>query len=235
MTRFSPVRAGRVDVEGNEVLFTPDFGEVPASIEYRRDVEVVHYGKRIAYHGTREALIDLGVNPKRLKVSKTTPFRQGQCIESFGPPIHLSAAATHCVSGDGPEVTLLTPRRCYWDARLQPDGTILYRDDTELAECERRELEEIRRYSEQDRSERDRPTRLSFCDSMLDALVGSADGRHPYYPDALPTESLARVRDHAAAILREVRHAARLCTDAPSSKAARPSHLRLVVDNEVHT
>jgi hypothetical protein len=137
MNRFSPVRAGRVDVEGNEVLFTPDFGEVPERIEYRYDVEVAHYAKRIAYHGTIEALIALGIPKKRLKFSKTTPLRQGQSLESFG--------------------------RCEWDARLQPDGTVLYRDDTELAERARRKLtesarqehkrwvsEEAARYSEQD-------------------------------------------------------------------------------------
>jgi hypothetical protein len=225
MNRFSPVRAGRVDVEGNEVLFTPDFGEVPASIEYRRDVEVAHYGKRITYHGTREALIDLGVNPKRLKVSKATPFRQGQCIESFGPPIHLRAAATHCVFGDGPEVTLLTPRRCYWDARLQPDGTILYRDDTELAECERRELEKVRRYSGQDRKaspDSEAVTEATYLDAAVVPLKNLSEIAG-HFSKQLGMEVWQRIGE----IMRLMQKERELLEER-----RRPPYLRLVVSND---
>jgi hypothetical protein len=71
-----------------------------------------------------------------------------------------------------------------------------------------------------------RPTRLAFCESMLETVVECTRGRHPYYPNAFPAESLARIRSHVSAILHELK-------DRSTPDAPRPSHLRLAVDNTV--
>jgi hypothetical protein len=66
-----------------------------------------------------------------------------------------------------------------------------------------------------------RPNRIGFSRSLLDMIVTIASGDHRYYPDALPTQSLSRIRSHVAAILIEIRGA----------RLRKPSHLRLIVDN----
>jgi hypothetical protein len=65
---------------------------------------------------------------------------------------------------------------------------------------------------------------LDFCSSLLDVLDLCARGDHPSYPDAFPVESLHRIRSHVSAIRHELR-------DRSAPAAARPSHLRLVVNN----
>jgi hypothetical protein len=65
------------------------------------------------------------------------------------------------------------------------------------------------------------PDRIKFSKSMLDMVVSVSSGSNRLYRDALPVQSLARIRNHVAAILIELR----------AARPRKPSHLRLVVDN----
>jgi hypothetical protein len=47
--------------------------------------------------------------------------------------------------------------------------------------------------------------RLGFCESMLDALINAASGDHPYWPEALPDETIELIEEYAEAILKAVR------------------------------
>ncbi len=104
MRASSPIRRGGLAVDGKNVVFVPTFGPVPLSIERRGEVEVVHYRHRIAFHGPLQALIDAGIAKERLNPSRTRTWRRGSTDEPYG--------------------------ECRWDMHRQPDGSIVYVEDT---------------------------------------------------------------------------------------------------------
>ncbi len=106
MLASSPVLAGWIEVHGNRVCFTPYFGLVPVRLENRGDVEVIHYLERIGFHGTVKALTAAGIAPERLTPTRSRNWRRGSTDEDFG--------------------------ECRWDMRCQPDGKVLYIEDTPL-------------------------------------------------------------------------------------------------------
>jgi hypothetical protein len=70
--------------------------------------------------------------------------------------------------------------------------------------------------------------RLEFCESLLNMILQCARGEHPSWPDALPLDAQARIEGRIDTIFAELQ---RYVPTAPP----RPSHLRLVVDNEVRS
>jgi hypothetical protein len=103
MRASSPVRSGTLEAHGKSVLFKPQLAVAPVKLEQRGRVEVIDYDDRVAFHGTANALIGAGILEKRLTLRKLTR-RQGSADEPYGT--------------------------CYWDMQRQPDGTILYTEDT---------------------------------------------------------------------------------------------------------
>lgn len=48
-------------------------------------------------------------------------------------------------------------------------------------------------------------SRLRFCEGMLNAVLVSASGEHPHWPEAFVAESMERIEEHVDAILEELR------------------------------
>jgi hypothetical protein len=71
--------------------------------------------------------------------------------------------------------------------------------------------------------------RADFCKSILETVQRCASGDHPSWPDPLPKQTQSRIDRHVAVILGEFG----LGKAFAGAGVARPSYLRLVVDNEV--
>jgi hypothetical protein len=95
-----------------------------------------------------------------------------------------------------------------------------------VAEEYRRELREVCR---EPAPEPELPplARADFCKSMLEMVQRCASGDHPRWPDPLPKQTQSRIDRHVAVILEELG----LGKAFAGAGVARPSHLRLVVDN----
>jgi hypothetical protein len=115
MRASSPIRWGSLAVDGKDVIFEPTFGPLPLRIEQRGELEVVHYQHRIAFHGSMPALIAAGIAEARLAPSLTRAWRRGSTEEPFG--------------------------ECRWEMRRQPDGSIVYVEDTPQAVIGRRAVQ----------------------------------------------------------------------------------------------
>lgn len=79
-----------------------------------------------------------------------------------------------------------------------------------------------------DSAEKERiPDRARFLIDMLDSVLNSAGGQHPWWPQGYSPDALARIRGHLDSVAAELRK-------DPAAPLARPSHLRLIIDNDDH-
>jgi len=76
---WRPLVCGEVEVIGDQISYTVDFGEPPLSIDARGDVEVVFYLDEVAYHGTLEALLAIGIDKRRLPTGTRSVRRNENC------------------------------------------------------------------------------------------------------------------------------------------------------------
>jgi hypothetical protein len=113
MRALSPVRAGSLEVDGQRVIFFPDFGPSVISAELRGEAEILDYGDRTGIQGSAASLLVAGVPKKRTALPRTGKRNEirGRAAETWGT--------------------------CNWTTRGLPDGSLLHVFDTEVAERER--------------------------------------------------------------------------------------------------
>ncbi len=107
-----PLIKGDLKVTGESVLFCIDWGLPDFAITVAGDVEIVTYADEIVYHGEAAAISALGIDLERLPQGR----KEGKRFtddESTGP---------------------------LWSSRRQPDGSIVYREESPAA-CRRRAQE----------------------------------------------------------------------------------------------
>lgn len=118
---FSPVAFGYISGNPEALRWILDFGAPPLSINQRNGVEVILTRKELARHGTAESLVADGVAAKHLPIGRRTAKR-------------VSTSST-CEFIDD-RVPLWHPTR-WWGCRRQPDGTFVYREESNAALAER--------------------------------------------------------------------------------------------------
>ncbi len=116
---------GYVELVGDEVLYTIDAGAVPDSISFSDDVEISQWPTYTAYHGAVAGLIAAGIDAKR-----------------------VGSGGARCVTGPWPcpndGYPNCKPVRA-WSRTRQPDGLIVYRQETEAHLRERLDKWEAKR------------------------------------------------------------------------------------------
>jgi hypothetical protein len=104
------VISGTVEVDQDEVTYTIDFGCVPESIEQVGPVEITRYRDETAYHGTAEQLVEYGIDRRRLP----PPKRNARINRDSAAPWNFGS-------------------------RRWPDGTVVHWCETEVAMQDRLE------------------------------------------------------------------------------------------------
>jgi len=119
--REDALMAGDMTIEGGNVLWEIDFGPAEFDVAERGGVEIVTYADETLFHGSVEALIAAGIDPKRLPVGKRPSKRS------------LRGDYDHPVP--------------QWRSRRQLDGSIVYRVESAKALRARHE-EQARWYAQ---------------------------------------------------------------------------------------
>jgi hypothetical protein len=109
-TRVCQMLIGEVTVNGDDVLLEFDCGSTDFTIAARGEVEVITYADEILYHGSAAALLALGIGRNRLPLEKRDGKKGGY----------------HCWNEEQ-KVHVEVPQ---WSSSRQPDGLILYREET---------------------------------------------------------------------------------------------------------